>query len=152
MVASDSFAEFLRQQFAPLGRVTVRRMFGETGVFSNGLMRGMVTDDTLYVRVDDYNRTVFNEAEAEAPINYEKQGRTIDLAFGRVPEHCSTNPISSSPGHARRGGGRRVAAKRERPAPRRNQPLRPHGGWPEPAQRPGCQPARAAKRAKKSGS
>jgi DNA transformation protein len=26
MVASDSFAEFLREQLAPLGRVTMRRM------------------------------------------------------------------------------------------------------------------------------
>src|SRR5271168_965940 len=33
MVASDSFAEFLREQLAPLGRVTMRRMFGKTGVF-----------------------------------------------------------------------------------------------------------------------
>ena len=31
MVASDSFAEFLREQLAPLGRVTMRRMFGKTG-------------------------------------------------------------------------------------------------------------------------
>jgi hypothetical protein len=41
MVASDSFAEFLREQLAPLGRVTMRRMFGKTGVFCNGLMFGM---------------------------------------------------------------------------------------------------------------
>ena len=36
MVASDSFAEFLREQLAPLGRVTMRRMFGKTGVFCDG--------------------------------------------------------------------------------------------------------------------
>jgi len=40
MVASDSFAEFLREQLAPLGRVTMRRMFGKTGVFCDGLMFG----------------------------------------------------------------------------------------------------------------
>src|SRR6202049_1924792 len=65
MVASDSFAEFLREQLAPMGRVTMRRMFGKTGVFCNGLMWGMVTDDTLYVRVYDHTRTVFKEAESE---------------------------------------------------------------------------------------
>ena len=42
MVASDSFAEFLREQLAPLGRVTMRRMFGKTGVFCDGFMLGMV--------------------------------------------------------------------------------------------------------------
>ena len=55
MVASDSFAEFLREQLAPLGRVTMRRMFGKTGVFCDGLMFGMVTDNMLYLRVDDHN-------------------------------------------------------------------------------------------------
>ena len=38
MVASDAFAEFLREQLAPLGRVTMRRMFGQTGVFRDELM------------------------------------------------------------------------------------------------------------------
>jgi hypothetical protein len=31
MVASDRFAEFLRNQLASLGRITLRRMFGKTG-------------------------------------------------------------------------------------------------------------------------
>ena len=72
MVASESFAEFLREQFAPLGHVTVRRMFGKTGVFCDGVMLGMVTDNTLYFRVDDHNRAAFKEAEAFPPLNYEK--------------------------------------------------------------------------------
>ena len=86
MVASDSFADFLREQLAPLGRVTMRRMFGKTGVFCNGLMFGMVTNDTLYFRVDDHNREVFKEAESLPPLNYEKQGSTIDLAFWCAPD------------------------------------------------------------------
>ena len=43
MVASDSFADFLREQLVPLGHVTVRRMVGKTGMFCKGLMFGMVT-------------------------------------------------------------------------------------------------------------
>jgi hypothetical protein len=38
---SDTFSEFLREQLAPLGRVTKRRMFDKTGVFCDGLMFGM---------------------------------------------------------------------------------------------------------------
>ena len=51
MVAGDGFAEFLRELLAPLGRVTMRRMFGKTGVFCDGVMLGMVTENTLYFRV-----------------------------------------------------------------------------------------------------
>ena len=79
MVASDSFAEFPREQLAPLGRVTMRRMFGKTGVFCDGLMFGMVTDNMLYLRVDDHNRAAFKEAEFFPPLSYEKKGCTIDL-------------------------------------------------------------------------
>jgi len=80
MVASASFAELLREQLAPLGRMTMRRMFGKTGVFCDGLMLGMVRDDTLYFRVDEGNRAAFKEAEAFPPLNYEKKGvRSIFL-------------------------------------------------------------------------
>ena len=74
MVASASFAEFLREQLAPFGRVTMRRMFGKTGVFCDGLMFGMVTDNTLYLRVDDHNRAAFKEAESFPPLKLREEG------------------------------------------------------------------------------
>ena len=40
MAASDSFAEFLSDALAPLGHITMRRMFGKTGVFSTALCLG----------------------------------------------------------------------------------------------------------------
>src|SRR5882724_6495074 len=120
MVASDSFAEFLREQLAPLGRITMRRMFGKTGVFCDGLMLGMVRDDALYVRVDDGNRAVFREAEAFPPLNYEKKGGSIDLAFWRVPERLFDEPDELVVwARAALAAAGRVAAKRERTVPRR---------------------------------
>ena len=79
MTASDGFAEFLRDQLAPLGRITMRRMFGKTGVFCDGVMFGMVTDNTLYLRVDDQNQAAFREAASFPPLNYKKKGDLIDL-------------------------------------------------------------------------
>src|SRR5499425_2098921 len=120
MVASDSFAEFLREQLAPLGRVTMRRMFGKTGVFCDGLMLGMVRDDALYFRVDDHNQAVFAEARSSPPLNYEKKGESIDLAFWRAPERLFDEPEELIAwARAALGAARRVAAKRERAAPRR---------------------------------
>lgn len=120
MVASDNFAEFLREQLAPIGRVTMRRMFGKTGVFCDGLMLGMVSDDTLYFRVDDHNRQVFREAESFPPLNYEKGGSTIDLAFWRAPERLFDEPDELVAwARAALAAARRVAAKRERKAPAR---------------------------------
>jgi len=95
MVASETFADFLREQLAPLGGVSLRRMFGKTGVFCDGVMLAMVTENTLYFRVDDQNRAAFREAEAFPPLNYAKKGQTIDLAFWRARSGCSTNPTNS---------------------------------------------------------
>jgi DNA transformation protein and related proteins len=126
MVASDSFAEFLHEQLAPLGRVTTRRMFGKTGVFCDGVMLGMVTEDTLYFRVDDLNRVTFKEAEAFPPLNYAKKGSTIDLAFWRVPERLFDDPDELVTwARAALAAARRVAAKRERTAPNRKLKPRP---------------------------
>jgi DNA transformation protein and related proteins len=120
MVASDSFAEFLREQLGPLGRVTLRRMFGKTGVFCDGLMLGMVTDNTLYFRVDEGNRAVFKEAEVYPPLNYGKKGRTIDLSFWRAPERLFDEPDDLITwARLALAAARRVAAKRDRTAPRR---------------------------------
>jgi DNA transformation protein len=120
MVASDTFAEFLREQLAPLGRVAMRRMFGKTGVFCEGVMFGMVTDNTLYVRVDEQNRVTFKEAESFPPLNYQKNGSAIDLAFWRVPERLMDEPDELVVwARAALGAARRVAAKRGRTTPKR---------------------------------
>src|SRR4030081_3780445 len=120
MVASDGFAEFLRDQLAPLGRITMRRMFGKTGVFCDGVMLGMVRDDTLYFRVDDDNRAELKEAESFPPLNYAKKGGTIDLSFWRAPERLFDDPDELVAwARAALAAARRVAAKRERAAPKR---------------------------------
>src|SRR5439155_17847792 len=119
MVASDSFAEFLSEQLAPVGRVTMRRMFGKTGVFCDGLMLGMVTDNTLYFRVDDQNCTAFEEAASLPPLNYTKKGSTIDLAFWRAPERLFDEPDELVTwARIALEAARRVAAKRGRTVPR----------------------------------
>ena len=124
MVASATFAEFLREQLAPLGRITVRRMFGKTGVFCDGVMFWMVTENTLYFRVDDQNRVTFKEAEAFPPLNYQKKGSTIDLSFWRVPERLFDEPDELVTwAQAALAAARRVAAKRGRTAPK--QKLKP---------------------------
>ena len=86
MVASTEFATFLRDQLAPLGYITMRRMFGKTGVFCEGVMLAMVTENILYLRVDSQNRATFKEAESFPALNYVKKGRTIDLSFWRAPD------------------------------------------------------------------
>src|ERR1700722_9704508 len=119
MVASDGFAGFLRDQLAPVGCTTGRRMFGKTGGVCDGFMLGMVRDNTLYFRVDDDTRAAFKEAESFPPLNYEKKGGTIDLSFWRAPERLFDEPDELVIwARAALAAARRVAVKRERTARR----------------------------------
>jgi DNA transformation protein len=94
-------------------------MFGKTGVFCDGLMFGMVTDNTLYFRVDDDNRAAFAEAASFPPLNYEKKGSTIDLSFWRAPERLFDEPDELVTwARIALAAARRVAVTRERTAPR----------------------------------
>ena len=120
MAASDSFAEFLVEQLAPLGLITMRRMFGKTGVFCNGLMLGMVSDNTLYFRVDADNRVAFKEAESFPPLNYQKKGAAIDLSFWQAPERLFDEPEELVTwARSALAAARRVAAKRNQSATKR---------------------------------
>jgi DNA transformation protein len=116
MVASPEYAEFLREQLAPLGRITTRRMFGKTGVFCDGVMLGMVTGNTLYLRVDDANRVIFGEAKSSPPLNYAKKGVLTDLSFWRVPDRVFDNSDEILRwASAAQSAARRVAQKRRPP-------------------------------------
>jgi DNA transformation protein len=137
MAASDGFAEFLREQLAPLGRISLRRMFSKTGVFCDGVMLGMVADDTLYFRVDDENRAAFKEAESSPPLSYEKQGRTIDLSFWRAPERLLDDPDELVAwARVALEAARRVAAKGKRSRANEPQPARAPRGRPRARRRP----------------
>ena len=120
MASRGTFGEFLQDELRPLGQVTVRRMFGGAGVYCDGLMFGLVADDTLYFRVDDGNRGAF-EAEGLAPFIYDGKGRTIVLPYWRVPERLFDEPDEMLVwARAALAAARRVAAtKKSKPKSRR---------------------------------
>ena len=126
MVASDDFAELLCEQLAPLGRVSMRRMFGKTGVFCDGVMFGMVSENMLYLRVDEQNKAIFEEARSSPPLNYAKKGATIDLSFWRVPDRLMDEADELVVwARAALAAARRVAVKRGRAASGRKSKPRP---------------------------
>jgi DNA transformation protein and related proteins len=80
----------------------------------------MVTDNMLYLRVDDHNRADFKDAESFPPLNYEKKGCTIDLSFWRAPERLFDEPDELVTwARMALAAAHRVAAKRPRTAPGR---------------------------------
>jgi DNA transformation protein len=82
---SSGYGIYLLDELAPLGQVSLRRMFGGEGLFLDGRMIGILQDDVLYLKVDARNRPDF-EATGSEPFTYERMGQDVALSFWRLPD------------------------------------------------------------------
>lgn len=62
MANRASYIEFLIEQLSPLGEITTRSMFGGHVMYCDGTVFALVASDTLYLKVDDHNRTSFERS------------------------------------------------------------------------------------------
>jgi len=90
--ASAEFLEFVTEQMAGFGPITVRRMFGGTGVFRDGLMFALIADEVLYLKADETTEADFR-AEGLSPFTYKtsRNPRTV-MSYWRAPERCLDDP------------------------------------------------------------
>lgn len=91
MTASPELLEYLLDLMEPLGPVSARRMFGGAGLFRDGVMFGLISDDTLYLKADDRNRADF-EAAGMAAFTYEKQGKRQAISYYQAPAEAMEDP------------------------------------------------------------
>ena len=85
MAVSNEYRTFIQDQLEGFGPVTVRAMFGGAGVFRDGIMFGLIADETLYFKIDDTTKGDF-EAEGSEPFVYTKAGKATAMSYWRVPE------------------------------------------------------------------
>jgi DNA transformation protein and related proteins len=88
MSLSEAFKDFVIEQMAGFGPVSVRRMFGGGGIYSDGLMFAVVDDDVLYLKVDDENRAPFDAENLTAITMLSKTGKVMSMSYHRAPERC----------------------------------------------------------------
>lgn len=91
MAISPEFQEFLHDQLALFGPIGIRRMFGGGGVFRDGLMFGLVVDETLYLKVSDENRSDFEQAGMR-PFTYMRKSKPASLGYYEVPPDVLEDP------------------------------------------------------------
>lgn len=84
MAASPDFVEFVQELFAPLGGVSVRRMFGGAGIYCRGLMFGLIVDDTIYLKADGNSKTAFEERGC-GPFIYDAKGKPVRMSYWQMP-------------------------------------------------------------------
>jgi DNA transformation protein and related proteins len=95
-VADNSFHEYVKELFAGLGPVQIKRMFGGAGGYADGVMFLLLDNDTIHIKVDDALKVELRE-EGSGPFEWKPQkgpraGETIDLGYWRLPESALDDP------------------------------------------------------------
>ncbi len=85
---SESYKDFLFDQLAGFGSVTIRRMFGGGGVYLDGLMFGLVYDDMLYLKADATSQAAFETAGSRPFVYQPGNGKSVQMSYWRAPEIC----------------------------------------------------------------
>lgn len=81
----DPFIAHLSELLSSLGSISARRMFGGWGLYVDGLMIGLVAEETFYLKTDAQNRPEFEQA-GSAPFVFAGRGRIVETSYWSAPE------------------------------------------------------------------
>ncbi len=85
MPVGAEFRAFILDLLHPL-HPTSRRMFGGIGIMRDGLMFALLSNDTMYFRVDEQTRPRFTEAGCRS-FRYHRSGREVSIeTYYTVPD------------------------------------------------------------------
>ena len=93
---SESFASYLRDLFAELGPVSLRKMFGGQGLYHDGLIIGLVIGDELFLKTDAITRSAFEQAGGE-PFTYRGKGKPVVMSYLSPPTEAMESAHSMKP-------------------------------------------------------
>lgn len=109
----DFVAHVLEMMRGPAGPAQARRMFGGAGIYHDGIIVGLVVDDTLYLKTDAITRPRF-EAQGLAPFAYTSAAKgTVVTSYWRAPDESLESPAAMREWMAwALAAARRAASKR----------------------------------------
>ncbi len=83
MRVTDGFRAFVLEQLAGVKSVRARAMFGGVGLYAGDVFFGILAADTLYLKVDDSNRTQYEAAGMRPFTPYADKAMT--MPYYQVP-------------------------------------------------------------------
>ncbi len=69
MASNPDFVQYIADQCAGAGEITVKKMFGDYGIYCDGLIFGLICDDRFYVKPTEAGRAVLQSVEMRPPYN-----------------------------------------------------------------------------------
>ena len=89
----NNFVDYVvNDLLADLDGVSSRAMFGGYGLYKNGIIFGMIVDDTLYFKVGEDNVGDY-KAQGSKPFTYQaKNGKKVAMSYYEVPADIVEQP------------------------------------------------------------
>ncbi|WP_273725117.1 TfoX/Sxy family protein [Brucella gallinifaecis] len=85
--------ETLRELFAGLGSISIRRMFGGKSIYHQGLIIGLVVQDELLLKADIHTANMFIDAGSRQwSYDSRKTGKPVAMPYWSVPEESFDDP------------------------------------------------------------
>jgi len=92
MAISDEFVEYVIDQLRAWQDVQVRKMFGGAGLYSAGVMFGLIADDVAYLKVDDANRQEYVQAGSAPFQPFPDKKKMIMTSYYEIPPGVLEDP------------------------------------------------------------
>lgn len=67
MASNSEFVQYIADQCSGAGDITVKKMFGEYGIYCNGKIFGLICDDTLFVKITEAGKKLIPNMETGSP-------------------------------------------------------------------------------------
>ena len=109
------FVTYIVELMQSIGPVIAKSMFGAHGIFLKGLMFGLISDNILYLKVDEETENDFKAKGLEA-FTYSKKGKEYKMSYYQAPEEALEDgeEMSSWANKAYRAGIIAAAKKRSK--------------------------------------
>lgn len=93
-----AFTDHCLELLGSIGPVRAKRMFGGQGFYADDVMFALIAFETLYLRVDDTCKAVFEHAGGE-PFLYDgrQRGRAVAMPYYTVPSEAMDEPEAMAP-------------------------------------------------------
>ena len=128
MAVSDEERENVRDLFAGLGPVEVRRMFGGAGVWLGDACFALIVDGSIWMRADEELGRAYTEAGSEQWVYEGRHRAAVTMPYWRLPDAALDDPDEAA-GWARRSlvPAERAAAEKRAAKSRRSATSRSGG-------------------------
>ena len=92
MAYDPDFGEWVREHFAALGPLEIKRMFGGAGVYRNGVIFALLDDGVVWLKGSDINIPALEAAGSRQFTYPGKDGAVMSLGYWSLPEAAVDDP------------------------------------------------------------